>query len=316
MDLGHPKPSGIRSIAQPGACPTPHPSLLPGGFPLGTSPGALCPCSVGTVGASWHSLSLPAGTTPEPPAQWVPWAGDSRGLMLLESTAGIRIAPPGELGLHPQGPRAAGPQSRLRLPLVFGQKVQVWCQHFPAQATSPSPQCLGTVCAGEGPILSQSSTAQQGQSPAGAGHSREVEESSSHSMGPGSGAAASAGPGSGAAPWAQDAQGTVLGSLRGCREQWAVPRAGGLRSAWAGPSEQGSGEGAGVSIGAGWEAQAVLAAALQSPAWLCQPTGSDRVKWRLQSPSSHGINSTSFSFRASKQLFKALAAFHYSYIFP
>lgn len=67
------------------------------------------------------------------------------------------------------------------------------------------------------------------------------------------------------------------------REQcWAVPMsADGLRSAWAGPREQGSGRGSGVPIRAGWEAQAVPTAALESPAWLCQPPGSDRVKWRL-----------------------------------
>lgn len=40
------------------------------------------------------------------------------------------------------------------------------------------------------------------------------------------------------------------------------------------------GRGSGVPIGAGWEAQAVPTAALESPAWLCQPPGSNRVKWR------------------------------------
>lgn len=73
----------FRSVAQPGACPTPRPSLLPRGLPLGISPAALsplcerCGCQLAhPEPPCWH---LPASTTPAPPAQRVPWAGGSRG---------------------------------------------------------------------------------------------------------------------------------------------------------------------------------------------------------------------------------------------
>lgn len=71
--------------------------------------------------------------------------------------------------------------------------------------------------------------------------------------------------------WAVPIRQGALGSAQGTWAEVSVGRTLGSRA---------QGRGSGVPIGAGWEAQAVPTAALESPAWLCQPPGSNRVKWR------------------------------------
>lgn len=132
VELGHPKPSGIQINSSAWKlCYTP---AFPSAWRV--SPGNITWGSLSQLcehrGCQLAHPEPPCWHLPDPPAQWVPWAGDPRGLVLLESSQ--------ESGSHPQGPEAPGPQSRLRLHLVFEQKVWVWCQHF------PPPKCLGTAC--------------------------------------------------------------------------------------------------------------------------------------------------------------------------
>lgn len=151
----------FRSLAQPGACPTARPSLLPRGFPLGTSPGALCHRSVSAVGASWHILSLPAGTSqPAPPQLHQPSGshgqGTPRGLMLLESTAGVRMAP--------KGTRSSW--APVKAKAAFGVRAESsgLVSAFPSSGRVPIPKMPGhCLCGGKGQILAPRAAQTTGQ---------------------------------------------------------------------------------------------------------------------------------------------------------
>lgn len=155
----------FRSLAQPGACPTARPSLLPRGFPLGTSPGALCHRSVSAVGASWHILSLPAGTSqPAPPQLHQPSGshgqGTPGGLMLLESTAGVRMAP--------KGTRSSW--APVKAKAAFGVRAESsgLVSAFPSSGHVPIPKMPGhCLCGGEGQILAPQSSPDHGRAQLG-----------------------------------------------------------------------------------------------------------------------------------------------------